>query len=87
MPPDGDAVVGGEKDVGLVEFSHFLEFGKYAADLPVDVFDARVLPPHFVTDRRFVPPAHHARDLDFVAQVRVTVVEGMPRQVIVRQGR
>ena len=70
MAADGDAVVGGVEDVGIVELAHRLELLEDPADLVVDVLAAGELAAQLVADGPLVATLPDAADADLVAAGR-----------------
>ena len=84
---DGDAVVGGEHDVGVGEHAvglvavavRVLELCEHAADLAVDPVVTGKLASDFVADDRLGAVLADALDRGFVAHLEVAMVERMGR--------
>lgn len=84
---DGDAVICCIKNVGVSEFSHFVELCEDAADLGVDVFRAGIIAADFVADGDFVAAFPDTADIHFISDVHVGVVERVGGKPVGRQRR
>ena len=87
VPADRHAVIGGVKDIGIVELTHGLKFLQHPGHLMIDVLGAGQLAADLVSNRHLVATLPYPADLDFVAQTGMAVVKGMLRQPIERQLR
>ena len=87
MPPDRHAVIRGVDDVGIVQFTHLLEFLQDATDLYVYILAAGELTAELVPYGTFVPLLPNTFHPHFVTHRGMAVIEGMLRQPVDRQGR
>ena len=83
---DRDAVVGGVKDVGVVELAHGCELGEDASDLDVDGLGAGEFAAELVADRALVATLPDAAHGDLVAKTGMAVRKGMGGQIVFGKG-
>ena len=84
---DRHAMVGRVEDPRVVELAHRRELLEHPADLPVDIFTARVFAAQFIANRVRVPAIPHSAHRHLVADIHVAMIEGVPGQPVAGQRR
>ena len=87
MPTNSHAVVGGVKDVCVIQFTHYLELLEHPTDLNVDIFTTGKLPADLISDCALITPLPNALDPHLIPDGGMTVVEGMFGEIIDRERR
>ena len=78
-------MVGSIKNIGVLQFTHTLEFSEYASDLNINIFTTGKLPSDLIANGHLITAFPHSADRHLITQTGVAVMKRMLRQPVQRQ--